>query len=43
VFLPLGLYYGVVRDEGMTTELMLLGAGAFLFLIGRALVGPAEA
>ena len=39
VLLPVGLYYGVVHHEGMTTELALLGAGAGLFLLGRSLTG----
>ncbi|MCK6481995.1 MAG: hypothetical protein L6R43_18180 [Planctomycetes bacterium] len=37
VLLPVGLWHGVVRDEGMTTELALLAAGALAFLVGRAL------
>jgi hypothetical protein len=42
VLLPIGLYAGMVRDEGMTVELTLLGVGALLFLLGRGLAGPAR-
>ena len=38
--LPLGLWYGVARDEGMTTELSLLAAGVACFLAGGALARP---
>ena len=38
MLLPVGLYYGVARREGMTTELALLGVGAGLFLLGMRLV-----
>ena len=40
VLLPLGLWYGVVREEGMTMELTLLAAGAASFLLGGALQRP---
>jgi len=39
VLLPLGLWAGIVREEGMTVELTLLGAGVLSFLVGRALAG----
>ncbi|MHC4821256.1 MAG: hypothetical protein ACYTDX_06010 [Planctomycetota bacterium] len=42
MLLPVGFYYGVVHEEGMTTELTLLIAGAILFMIGRALLGSGE-
>jgi hypothetical protein len=35
-----GLYFGVTRGEGMTTELAFLGAGAACFLLGLALMRP---
>jgi hypothetical protein len=35
-----GLWYGVARDQGMTTELLLLAAGVACFLLGRALLPP---
>lgn len=40
VMLPLGLYFGVVHDQGMTTELTLMVAGAASFLLGSALLRP---
>ncbi len=40
VLLPVGLYYGLVRKEGMTTELALLAAGAGCFLLGGAVLRP---
>lgn len=42
VLLPLGLYAGIVREEAMSVELTLLGAGGLLFLLGRGLAGPAR-
>jgi hypothetical protein len=42
VMLPLGLWFGIVREEGMTVELTMLGAGALSFLVGRALAGRGE-
>jgi len=40
VLLPVGLYAGTVRGQGMTVELTLLGAGAGLFLLGNLLLRP---
>ena len=42
VLLPLGLWAGIVREEGMTVELGMLGAGVAAFLLGRALAGRGE-
>jgi hypothetical protein len=43
VLLPLGLWFGVARNEGMTVELTMLVAGAACFLLGRALsAAPGE-
>jgi hypothetical protein len=38
VLLPLGLYFGVMHDQGMTTELTLLIAGAVAFVVGSVLL-----
>jgi hypothetical protein len=38
VLLPVGLYYGMVRGEGMSTELRLLAAGGASFLLGTLLL-----
>ena len=43
VLLPVGLWYGMARGEGMTTELSLLGAGAASFLLGTMLLRPYRA
>ena len=40
VLLPVGLWFGVSRGEGMTLELTFLGAGALCFLLGLALMRP---
>ena len=40
VLVPVGLWYGVARNEGMTTELALLAAGVACFLLGGALLRP---
>ena len=34
--LPIGLFYGLVRDQ-IRTEVQLLALGGFLFLLGRIL------
>jgi len=39
VLLPVGLWFGMFADAGMTVELTLLAAGAASFLLGRALAG----
>ena len=40
VLLPLGLYYGLAGEGGMTLELTLLAAGAGLFVLGGLLLRP---
>ena len=37
--LMVGLYIGFTDDQGMWTELYLLGIGPFVFLLGRLLAG----
>lgn len=39
MLLPVGLWYGLVLDAGMTVELTLLVIGAGLFLLGKRLQG----
>jgi len=38
VLLPVGLWHGIARGEGMTTELALLAAGAAAFLVGTSIL-----
>jgi hypothetical protein len=38
VLLPVGLWHGVARGEGMTTELLLLGSGVAAFLLGTGVL-----
>jgi hypothetical protein len=42
IIVPVGLYYGMVLDRGMTLELTLLTVGVTLFLLGRGLAGGAK-
>ena len=37
--LMVGLYIGFTDEQGMWTELYLLGIGTFVFLLGRLLAG----
>ncbi len=40
VLLPLGLWFGTVHGQGMTTELTLLAAGVTAFVLGTMLLRP---
>ena len=40
--LLVGLYIGLTDEQGMRTELYLLGIGTFIFLLGRLLGGSSE-
>ncbi len=37
--LMVGLFIGITEEHGMGPELLLLGAGVVLFLLGRVLQG----
>lgn len=40
--LMVALFIGVTEEQGMAMEMLLLGVGALLFLLGRYLQGRGE-